>query len=85
MVPEAAATPSRIAACMEAAPAHHLVSAMERRVTYSKHESLAYGVDWVATPHNLRCAAPLVASASFYDRVMHLWRPRMSPKYRLWV
>lgn len=53
-----------------------LGAAMAQRVVYDKHESLAYGVDWISHPKNLTCAQPLVASASFYDHCLHLWRPK---------
>lgn len=66
---------SAVASRMAAAPAQHEVTRLERLVKYSKQTSLAYGVDWVGTAHNLSSATPLVASASFYDHVLHLWQP----------
>lgn len=41
---------------------------------YDGHQSLAYGVDW---SHNTWQDPPgqtLIASASFYDHTLHLWR-----------
>lgn len=39
-------------------------------------EALAYGADWCYTPASLGLPRPLVATCSFYDRQMQLWRPR---------
>ncbi|WVW80033.1 hypothetical protein I302_102006 [Kwoniella bestiolae CBS 10118] len=41
--------------------------------TFEDHESLAYGVDWSRLPSD-SCGETLVASCSFYDHAMHLWR-----------
>lgn len=48
-----------------------------RLLTNNKHgaESLAYGVDWIQTAGNLASAQPLVASCSFYNHELRLWRP----------
>ncbi|GFP88097.1 diphthamide biosynthesis protein 7 homolog [Phtheirospermum japonicum] len=45
--------------------------------TYNKHGSLAYGVDWqrgdVFVGGRRRSAA--IATCSFYDRLVHVWKP----------
>ncbi|EPT04340.1 hypothetical protein FOMPIDRAFT_1140860 [Fomitopsis schrenkii] len=49
------------------------VGAWEVIKRFDKHESLAYGVDWsFAEPK--ADGDTLVASCSFYDHTMHLWR-----------
>ncbi|OCF74874.1 WD40 repeat domain 85 [Kwoniella mangroviensis CBS 8886] len=44
--------------------------------TFEDHESLAYGVDWSRLPEsNVEGKeGTLIASCSFYDHAMHLWR-----------
>jgi len=43
------------------------------------HESMVYGIDWWAPPPSTSpqpaTARPLVASASFYDRMLRVWHP----------
>ncbi|TFK57301.1 WD-40 repeat-containing protein [Heliocybe sulcata] len=39
---------------------------------YDEHESLAYGVDWSCAP--AKESGTLIASCSFYDHSLHLWR-----------
>ena len=41
---------------------------------YTRHESLAYGVDW--QPASGRSDTMLVATCSFYDRALHMWTLR---------
>ncbi|KAI0033176.1 WD-40 repeat-containing protein [Vararia minispora EC-137] len=41
---------------------------------FNKHQSLAYGVDWSHVPMQDERGETLVASASFYDHAMYLWR-----------
>ncbi|KAI9512577.1 WD-40 repeat-containing protein, partial [Russula earlei] len=42
---------------------------------YDEHESLAYGVDWSNESWQGSQSVPtLIASASFYDHALHLWR-----------
>ncbi|CAN6713840.1 unnamed protein product [Malus baccata var. baccata] len=45
--------------------------------TYSKHESLAYGADWHRDKsfHEGKRNSTLVATCSFYDRLLRLWMP----------
>nr|XP_018264604.1 WD40 repeat domain 85 [Kwoniella dejecticola CBS 10117]OBR86762.1 WD40 repeat domain 85 [Kwoniella dejecticola CBS 10117] len=40
--------------------------------TFEAHESLAYGCDWSRLPDSEE--GTLIASCSFYDHAMHLWR-----------
>ncbi|TFY71817.1 hypothetical protein EVG20_g1211 [Dentipellis fragilis] len=43
--------------------------------TFDKHESLGYGVDWSFSPSNgSEPGNTLIASASFYDHALHLWK-----------
>ncbi|KAF8489573.1 WD40-repeat-containing domain protein [Gautieria morchelliformis] len=39
---------------------------------FDRHESLAYGVDWSHAPASEK--GSLIASCSFYDHSLHLWR-----------
>ena len=39
---------------------------------FDEHGSLAYGVDWSRLPASQ--GGSLVASCSFYDHAMHMWR-----------
>jgi diphthamide biosynthesis protein 7 len=43
---------------------------------FDRHESLAYGVDWSHAPSrdSGEAGQTLIASASFYDHAMHVWR-----------
>ena len=41
---------------------------------YDEHKSLAYGVDWSYKPSQDQTWETLIASASFYDHALHLWR-----------
>ncbi|KAA1471475.1 WD40 repeat-like protein [Dentipellis sp. KUC8613] len=42
---------------------------------FDKHESLGYGVDWSFSPlHGPEPGNTLIASASFYDHALHLWK-----------
>ncbi|KAI0068187.1 WD-40 repeat-containing protein [Artomyces pyxidatus] len=41
---------------------------------FDKHESLAYGVDWSHAEGQGEQAETLIASASFYDHALHLWK-----------
>lgn len=41
---------------------------------FDKHGSLAYGVDWSFAQDSRKDNDTLVASCSFYDHTLHLWR-----------
>ncbi|KAM2455553.1 hypothetical protein PS1_015549 [Malus domestica] len=45
--------------------------------TYSKHESFAYGADWHTDKslHEGKRNNTLVATCSFYDRLLRIWTP----------
>ncbi|ORY93658.1 WD40-repeat-containing domain protein [Lobosporangium transversale] len=45
--------------------------------SFTEHKSLAYGVDWSYAPLETSLyKQPLVVSCSFYDHLIHLWRPK---------
>ncbi|PWN45278.1 WD40 repeat-like protein [Ceraceosorus guamensis] len=46
----------------------------EIHTTFEEHQSLAYGCDWISRSKLDRKADDLVASCSFYDRRLHVWR-----------
>lgn len=46
---------------------------------YTRHESMAYGVDWCRIGEAVRGPRPLIASCSFYDRLFCLWRITLPP------
>ena len=41
---------------------------------FTRHASMAYGADWCRLTPSLNSRTPLVASCSFYDRLLCLWR-----------
>lgn len=68
-----------LAACMHNGFAIASIRGEEARVleTYKKHDSLAYGADWQRGETNV-CAGkkkPLVATCSFYDKLVRVWMP----------
>ncbi|WOL02965.1 diphthine methyltransferase [Canna indica] len=66
-----------LAACMHNGFA--IVSIKEENIevveTYCKHESLAYGADWQKGSEDMMRKGLLVATCSFYDRLLCLWQP----------
>jgi len=40
--------------------------------SFDGHASLAYGADWSRSPETVERS--LIASCSFYDHAMHVWR-----------
>jgi len=42
--------------------------------TFDRHQSLAYGVDWSQDKEAGEHKQTLIASASFYDHALHLWK-----------
>lgn len=61
--------------------AHPSIVAQRRRdgaeeiiAEYTRHESMAYGADWCRLPTSLRSERAVVASCSFYDSLLCLWR-----------
>ncbi|KAI8603809.1 WD40-repeat-containing domain protein [Dissophora ornata] len=48
--------------------------------SFMEHKSLAYGVDWSYVPPETPSELPLVVSCSFYDHLIHLWRPSDVPE-----
>jgi diphthine methyl ester acylhydrolase len=43
--------------------------------TYEGHQSLAYGVDWCHLDRSPKGLGSVVASCSFYDKLLHVWTP----------
>jgi hypothetical protein len=42
--------------------------------SFTEHESMAYGADWLVCPHPTRNGYfEAAASCSFYDRALFLW------------
>lgn len=68
-----------LAACMHNGFAIVKVKGAEAEVIerYCKHESLAYGADWHREEpvHGGERKNSLVATCSFYDRLLRIWRP----------
>jgi diphthine methyl ester acylhydrolase len=46
----------------------------EIRQRHDEHKSLAYGVDWSFQRWQDQSGQTLIASASFYDHALHIWR-----------
>lgn len=68
-----------LAACMHNGFAIVAIKGYKAEVleTYKKHDSLAYGADWqkVEANHVGGTTKPLVATCSFYDKLVRVWRP----------
>ncbi|XP_057952625.1 uncharacterized protein LOC131146839 [Malania oleifera] len=43
--------------------------------TYTKHDSLAYGADWKRQGQRDKRNSPVIATCSFYDRLVQIWMP----------
>lgn len=71
-----------LAACMHNGFAIVKIKGNEAEVieTYSKHESLAYGADWCRQEPVIDGGrrSSLVATCSFYDRLLRVWMPESS-------
>ncbi|KAK4278284.1 hypothetical protein QN277_016149 [Acacia crassicarpa] len=68
-----------LAACMHNGFAITSVKGGEAQVleTYKKHDSLAYGADWQReASHSGGKKKPLVATCSFYDKLVRVWMPK---------
>lgn len=46
---------------------------------YAQQRTLAYGADWCRAPALARARTGVVATASFYDRQLHVWAPATMP------
>jgi diphthine methyl ester acylhydrolase len=55
-------------------PSSGIVENSEIRKRYDEHRSLAYGGDWSYQTLHDQAGQTLIASASFYDHALHLWR-----------
>ncbi|KAG9291872.1 hypothetical protein G9A89_012157 [Geosiphon pyriformis] len=47
---------------------------LTRICSFMEHQSIVYGVDWSYSQDHIDRGKPLIASCSFYDHVVHLWR-----------
>lgn len=44
------------------------------RAKYTQHQSMAYGVDWCRLQKKISGQQAVIASCSFYDNLLCLWR-----------
>lgn len=63
--------------------AHESYSKLDVVEEYKGHGSIAYGADWVQMGADAEVVGEqvhptLIATASFYDRLLHLWSPEMA-------
>lgn len=49
-----------------------------RRCHHDAHASMSYGIDWYTPPLCAPGFRPVLATCSFYDHALHLWRPSSS-------
>ncbi|KAI0257145.1 WD-40 repeat-containing protein [Lactifluus subvellereus] len=60
--------------CNLGSPSNENAENWEIRKRHDEHKSLAYGVDWSHQCWQAQSGQTLIASASFYDHALHLWR-----------
>ena len=52
----------------------HQLNSHEVVKRFDKHESMAYGADWSYKTGNKDMGSTVVASCSFYDHLLQIWR-----------
>jgi len=70
-----------LAACMHAGfsilQTDSAMSSIRTLVTYTAQESLAYGADWMQSDPTGTAQSDVVATCSFYDKLLHIWVPEI--------